>query len=205
MLFGKGSGSMVKSTRESGIRLAGLTRPRLTRRGLAAAAATLAMAAVARKSWAQEAKGFAEAMLAEGPRPVPPIGFTDAAGNARTLADYAGQGVILNLWATWCVPCVAEMPALDQLAGQLGAGWAVLPLSSDRQGASVVEAFYRAHNIAHLPVMLDPRGAASRLIGVRGIPTTLVIDRTGQERARLEGAVAWAEPASLAALRGLVA
>ena len=125
-------------------------------------------------------------------------------GSWQTLADYAGKGVVLNLWATWCVPCVAEMPALDALAGAVaGFGVVVLPLSSDRGGAAAVQAFYASHGVAHLPVLLDPAGAAARALGVRGIPTTLLIDKAGRERGRLEGGAAWDSASAVAMVKRL--
>jgi thiol-disulfide isomerase/thioredoxin len=127
-----------------------------------------------------------------------------ADGTARTLRDYAGQGVVLNFWATWCVPCVAEMPALAKLSGLLrDANVAVLPLSSDRGGAAAVEKFYREKGIEGLPVLLDGRGEAARAFGARGIPTTVLIDAHGRERGRLEGAAEWAEAEAVAAVREL--
>ena len=137
--------------------------------------------------------------------PSPDFRFTTADGTVRTLADYAGQGVVLNLWATWCVPCVAEMPALDALA-RLVAGdrVAVLALSSDRGGAAPVERFYREKGIRTLPILLDPRGDAARALSARGIPTTLLIDRAGKERGRLEGAADWASADSAGVIRQLI-
>ena len=136
--------------------------------------------------------------------PLPPFIIRLPDGTERTIADYAGRGVVLNLWATWCVPCVAEMPALDALAAAVaGSGVVVLPLSSDRGGVQAVQAFYQAHGITHLPVLLDPAGAASRALGARGIPTTLLIDKSGKEHARMEGAAAWDSPASITMVKRL--
>jgi thiol-disulfide isomerase/thioredoxin len=131
--------------------------------------------------------------------------FLDGEGETHRLADFAGQGVVVNLWATWCVPCVAEMPALQAMAKALAEERiVVLPLSSDRGGAAVVRRFYANHNIQGLGVWLDPKGEAARAWGARGLPTTLIIDRKGREVARLEGAIDWASAASLAELRRLV-
>lgn len=136
------------------------------------------------------------------PKPLPDFKWTDAAGTERTAADLRGQGAVINFWATWCIPCVAEMPALDELARQMaGDRVAVLALSSDRGGAAVVERFYKERGIRTLPVLLDPRGDAARAFGSRGIPTTIVVDRAGQERGRLEGAADWSSAASIAKLR----
>jgi thiol-disulfide isomerase/thioredoxin len=176
-----------------------------SRRGLLAAAATLPMALGGRNSWA--AAGSIVPKLDEL-KPVgtavPAITFTTADGAARTLQDYRGRGVVLNFWATWCVPCVREMPALAKLAGLLaGADVVILPLSSDRGGAAAVEAYFKDKSIEGLPVLLDPRGEASRAFGVRGIPTTVLIDAHGRERGRYEGAADWASPEAVAAVKAL--
>lgn len=136
--------------------------------------------------------------------PVPDFQFTDADGKTRTLKDYAGKAVVLNFWATWCVPCVAEMPALAKLASLVDpAHVAILPLSSDRAGAVAVQKFFDEKGIEGLPVLLDPHGDAARAFGSRGIPTTILIDARGRERARLEGAADWADPAAVAAVKEL--
>ena len=139
------------------------------------------------------------------PRPPPEFSFTDAEGTEHRIGEFAGRGVLINLWATWCAPCVAEMPALDRAQVALAAeGISILALSSDRGGRGQVEPFYRDKGIRSLGLWLDPRGAAGRAFGVRGLPTTIVIDRLGRERARLEGAAEWDTPAMLAAVRRLV-
>lgn len=148
--------------------------------------------------------GFAR--LRENEAALPDLTFTDAAGKAHTVADFAGRGLVINLWATWCPPCVAEMPALDRLAATLASeGIAVLPLSSDRGGAAVVQAFYERTQVRSLGVWLDPRGAAARALGARGLPTTVIVDRGGRERARLEGDAAWDAPEFMAVIRRLTA
>jgi thiol-disulfide isomerase/thioredoxin len=139
------------------------------------------------------------------PAPPPAATFTDAAGASHSLADFAGKGLVVNCWATWCAPCVAEMPALQALAGKVAEdNILVLPLSSDRGGADVVRKFYAAHGITDLPVWLDPKGAASEAWGARGLPTTLIIDRQGREQGRFEGAVDWSADATVARLRQLM-
>ena len=142
---------------------------------------------------------------ANPPRELATATFHDAEGATLTLADYAGRGLVVNLWATWCAPCVAEMPELQSLARLLaGEGILVLPLSSDRGGAAVVRRFYESHRIEALPILLDPKGAAARAWGVRGLPTTLIIDRQGREQGRVEGGIDWASNATIAVLRRLV-
>lgn len=169
-----------------------------------AGGASLAVGLTARKSEAAgDLRDFDRALVRQETRDLPALAFTEADGTPRTLADYAGKRLVLNFWATWCSPCVAEMPDLDRLVGLLGPDWAVLPLSSDSKGAPVVQAWFQAHAIAYLPILLDPHSAAVNAIGARGIPTTIVVGADGRERGRLEGAVDWTASSSLTRLRAL--
>ncbi len=178
----------------------------ITRRALVMAGGTLAAGLARGNSQAAALQPLSSLHAIAPPSPPADIAWVTADGVRRTLADYAGRGVVLNLWATWCVPCVAEMPALDGLARMIAADRIdVLPLSSDRGGVPVIEKFYANRGIKTLPVLLDPQSAASHALGLRGIPTTLVIDRTGRELGRLEGAAAWDDPASIAMLRRMLA
>ncbi len=171
---------------------------RLLRRTLlAAAGGTLAAVTAPRKPRAEERLP----PLSEGlrpvspPQPVPDVPFLGADSTAHHLADFKGHGMVVNLWATWCAPCVAEMPSLEALSKALApADIAVLPLSSDRGGAATVQAWYDSHDIKGLPVLLDPKGAMARAFNARGVPTTLIINTSGQVVARLEGAADWGAP-----------
>jgi thiol-disulfide isomerase/thioredoxin len=178
----------------------------ITRRTALAACGTLAAAAWPGKPRAQELKDLNGALKpSDPPVAAPDIVFVDASGGRHRLSELRGHGMVINLWATWCVPCVAEMPSLAALSKALApADIAVLPLSSDRGGTDVVEAFFRKHAIAGLPVLLDPQGAAARAFGVEGIPTSVIIDKAGREQARLEGSADWSTPEAVAAVRKLV-
>ncbi len=139
---------------------------------------------------------------AEPPRPVPEEPFFDAQGAPRTISDYRGHGVVLNFWATWCGPCVREMPSLDRLAAKVSDdGIVVLALSEDRKGAEVIEPFYNEHGIVNLSVLIDRRGRMSRRLSVSGLPTTVLIDPEGREMGRVVGPEEWDTPAAVAFLR----
>ncbi len=139
------------------------------------------------------------------PEPAPNVPFTTGAGQARTLAAWRGDGVVLNLWATWCLPCKAEMPALDRLAQIVAAGRiVVLPVSIDTGGRKAVMTFYRENRITHLPVLPDPEGRFVAALKAPGVPTTVIIDRQGRMVGRVEGPVRWDARTSVALLRKLV-
>ena len=143
---------------------------------------------------------------ASEPRPVPELTFFDEAGNEVTLADFAGDVVVLNLWATWCAPCRREMPSLDRLQAALGEdGLTVIALSLDRGDVAKVRAFFEELEIANLAIYQDPQARAGRELGAPGLPTTIVIDRTGQEVGRLLGPAEWDSEEALALLRDLAA
>lgn len=124
----------------------------------------------------------------------------------RTLADFRGEALVVNLWATWCAPCVTEMPALNRLSETVGAdGIAVLPLSADREGAPIIEKFYALNGIGHLPVMVDRMGKVARALAVPGLPTTVLYDRDGREAGRVIGTAEWDAPEAVAFLRACLA
>jgi thiol-disulfide isomerase/thioredoxin len=126
------------------------------------------------------------------PVPAPDLAFAGGDGKTLTLADFRGRVVLLNLWATWCGPCVEEMPALDRLQARLGGpDFAVVALSVDRQGRSLVEPFLARLGVKNLAMYLDSGNAAMRALKIRGLPTTVLFDRDGREIGRLEGAAAW--------------
>jgi len=139
------------------------------------------------------------------PRDVPEIRFKNAEDRELTLADFRGRVVLLNIWATWCVPCRKEMPALDRLQAQLGGeDFLVLPLSIDRAGLSAVKRFYEELGLQKLGIYIDTSGAAPRSLGAPGVPTTLLIDRDGREVARKIGPAEWAGPEMVALIRRLI-
>ena len=136
-------------------------------------------------------KGFSFTAL-ESPKPLPDLTFVNADGREMTLAAFEGQMVLLNVWATWCVPCREEMPALDRLQARLGGrDFRVVPLSIDREGLPMVKAFYEELDLKNLGIYVDRTGEASRQLGAVGIPTTLLVDREGREIGRTVGPAEW--------------
>ncbi|MDD3371162.1 MAG: TlpA disulfide reductase family protein [Alphaproteobacteria bacterium] len=128
------------------------------------------------------------------PKPAPPLVFRDAEGTQHALSDYRGRYVLLHIWATWCPYCVGEMATLDALQGRTNPQrLTVIPLSEDHTDGAV-GAFYRTHNITHLPVALDTAGRAPGAFKLPGLPSSVVIDPQGREVARLEGLTDWASP-----------
>jgi thiol-disulfide isomerase/thioredoxin len=135
------------------------------------------------------------------PQKLPAFVFEDDKGVQHALSDYKGRFVLLNFWATWCPPCVQEMPSLDNLQKNMGSPqFAVVPLSEDR-GDATIAGFYQSHGLTHLPVAIDNAGTIPYALHLRGLPTSLLINPRGQEIARIEGGVDWNSPAALAFLR----
>jgi thiol-disulfide isomerase/thioredoxin len=134
------------------------------------------------------------------PRPAPELSFTSRDGTTLRLADFRGRFILVNLWATWCGPCVREMPSLDRLQASLGDRLLVLAISEDRGGAHVVEPFLEKLALTHLAIFLDAQSAAQQAFKVRGLPTSFLIDRDGRIRGSLEGAAEWDAPEMVARL-----
>ncbi len=140
--------------------------------------------------------------LLDPPRPLPEFRFVDGKGRPLTLADFSGKVILLNIWATWCIPCIAEMPTLDRLQAKLGGpDFQVIVLSIDIGGVPVVEKFYRALNLKALGIYVDKTARARIALGISGIPTTLLIDRQGREIGRLAGPAEWDSPEAIKAIR----
>ena len=131
---------------------------------------------------------------------LPAAPFVAADGSERPLDSLRGRPLLVNFWATWCAPCVKEMPALDRLAAQPPAGLQVLTLSADREGAAVVRQFYEANGIRNLPVALDKTSRVARVTGVGGLPTTILYDAQGREVGRVVGVAEWDAKETLAFL-----
>jgi thiol-disulfide isomerase/thioredoxin len=129
------------------------------------------------------------------PQAVPELSFVDGDGRELALADFRGRTILFNVWATWCVPCREEMPALDRLQAKLGgSGFEVVPLSIDREGLPKVKAFYKEFGLKAVGIYVDTSGKAAYRLGAVGIPTTLLINPEGLEAGRLIGPAEWDSP-----------
>ena len=126
------------------------------------------------------------------PAPLPNVAFQNAEGQPVDLASFKGRVVLLNLWATWCIPCRKEMPALDRLQAALGSNdFEVVALSIDRSGIAGTRKFLDSIGVARLRLYVDPSAKLANEFKAVGLPTTLLIDRQGREIGRLIGPAEW--------------
>jgi thiol-disulfide isomerase/thioredoxin len=124
--------------------------------------------------------------------PIPAVTVTDPSGASLALATTKGKPVLLNLWATWCAPCVTEMPLLDRLAGDLGDGVRVLTVSEDMKGAELVAPFFAGRDLPNLPQWMDPKNdLAFAFDGGASLPLTVLYDAEGKEVWRVLGGYDW--------------
>ncbi|GAB4418371.1 MAG: TlpA disulfide reductase family protein [Anaerolineae bacterium] len=125
-------------------------------------------------------------------QPAPDFSLPALNGETIRLNDLKGQVVLVNLWATWCPPCKAEMPVIDTFyQAQQQAGFTALMVNAQEDGATV-QAFIKANGFG-FPVLLDSQGELMNLYGVRGLPTTFIVDRNGLVRHIQSGAITEAE------------
>ena len=135
---------------------------------------------------------------------MPDFALSDPAGKKLTSADLRGKPVLINLWATWCGPCVLEMPMLDQLAGADGGKLRVVTISQDLQGAAKVVPFFATRTFAHLEPWLDPDNTLGDHYATGILPTTVLYDAQGREVWRMIGGHDWAGPRTAAMLADTV-
>ncbi|WP_142848983.1 TlpA disulfide reductase family protein [Telmatospirillum sp. J64-1] len=135
----------------------------------------------------------------------PAVAFTGPQGEPMTLEDFRGQVLLVNFWATWCAPCVKEMPSLDRLQQRLGGdGFQVLTLSQDRQGLPVVQDFFERQQLTHLPAYLDQDGSAGRALGLQALPTTYLIDAEGAIAMTVLGERDWDSPQMIEKIKAVM-
>ena len=134
--------------------------------------------------------------LASKPHPLATLAFEDAQGAKTSLAAFGGKTVLLNLWATWCVPCRTEMPGLDKLQAQLGSDrFTVLPINVDTARVERARGYFKEIGANSLPfyadnsadILQDLKGSDK----IVGLPTTILIGRDGCEIATMAGPAQW--------------
>ena len=148
--------------------------------------------------------------VAKSPLKLPDLAFQDAAGKPRTLSDWRGRTVLLNLWATWCVPCRQEMPALDALEQRLGGpGFEVVTINIDTRDPDKPKAWLNEVGITKLAYYADPAAKTFqdlKSIGrAFGMPTTLLIDPNGCEIGTIAGPAEWASDDAIKLIQAALA
>lgn len=138
------------------------------------------------------------------PYPAPAISLADTSGHSVELSELQGKLIIVNLWATWCGPCLREMPSLERLQSRLGERVAVLAVSEDRGGNKSVEPFIAKLGLKSVKIYIDPKSEVGHAFGVRGLPTSFLIDREGKVLGSVEGAAEWDSPKILGVLEPLL-
>jgi thiol-disulfide isomerase/thioredoxin len=138
------------------------------------------------------------------PFTAPAISLADTNGHSVELSELRGKLVLVNLWATWCEPCLREMPSLERLQSRLGERIAVLAVSEDRGGNKTVEPFIAKLGLKSVKIYIDPKSEVGHAFGARGLPTSFLIDREGKVLGRVEGAAEWDSPKILGVLEPLL-
>jgi thiol-disulfide isomerase/thioredoxin len=134
------------------------------------------------------------------------VPFATEAGEEMTLADFEGQVVLVNFWATWCAPCREEMPMLEALSAEFGGDdFAVVTIATGRNSPQGIVAFFEEIGVETLPRHTDARQALARSMGVLGLPVTVILDREGREIARLQGEADWSSDSARAIIAALIA
>ncbi len=136
--------------------------------------------------------GRSDIPLLSTPKELPEIVFYDEANNPVKLEKWRGKVVVLNVWATWCPPCVKEMPTLDRLQKRLGGDFfQVVVLSVDEAGIPAVKKFFERIKVKNLEIHMDPGFKAAGALEAFGLPTTILLDTQGRELGRLVGDAEW--------------
>jgi thiol-disulfide isomerase/thioredoxin len=156
------------------------------------------------------AKGEVAALAVDKrPSPATDVAFNAPDGKKLTLADFRGRNVLLNLWATWCVPCRSEMPALDRLQAKFGGpDFQVVAVNIDQVRLDRPKAFFTDTGVKNLDLYADPSGDAFEALKVAGkalgLPTSLLIDKDGCEIGVMAGPASWDSQDAEAALSALL-
>ena len=147
-------------------------------------------------------QGFA---LHDTPQPVANVRYDKDDGSRGDMEDFRGKVILVNVWATWCVPCREEMPTLDALQAELGGDdFEVVALSIDRAGSQIVRRFYDEIGVTNLNMYVDQTMLSMTALRTVGLPTTILIDAQGRELGRLVGPAEWDDPEMVSFLRSFI-
>lgn len=178
----------------------------MKRRDILVLASAFAAGTALGPSRALASDGIGKFSALKEPRPAPKLEFLDANEAKIGLENFRGKVVVMNLWATWCAPCREEMPSLDKLQARLGGpDMEVVAVSVDRAGLTKSKAFLDDIGAKSLALYADPSMKILRLLGVPGLPATIVFDREGRELGRLLGTAEWDGPGAVALIRAFMA
>jgi thiol-disulfide isomerase/thioredoxin len=137
---------------------------------------------------------------------ISPFSFANEKGETIDLSKWKGRVVLLNLWATWCAPCRKEMPDIAKLQKALGgADFEVVALSVDRKGLAASQLFLKEIGVTNLAAYVEPDAKSLAALQALGLPVTVMIDRNGQEAARILGGADWSSPEGQAMVKALLA
>ena len=180
-----------------------------TRRGPAGDAACTAAVDVAKRIAPLAQGEVAAVTMAAAPLRLPDLAFEDAEGKPRKLSDWRGKTVLLNLWATWCVPCRKEMPALDELQGKLGGkDFEVVAVNIDTRDPEKPKNFLKEANLTRLTYFADQKAKVFqdlKAIGrALGMPTSVLVDAQGCELGTLAGPAEWASEDAVKLIKAAV-
>ena len=146
--------------------------------------------------------GAMEKLIIETPKPLPSVALTDLTDQPASLDPYKGKWLVLNLWATWCVPCREEMPELDKLALE-SPDIAVVAVATGPNPVPAIKSFLDKAGVKTLTVLRDPAQELAHQMGVLGLPVTVIINPDGMEVARLIGGADWSGPEAKAVFAAL--
>ena len=136
--------------------------------------------------------------------PAPEFTLPDLNGNMVSLTDYKGRVVLLNIWATWCLPCVEEMPSMEKLHQEMkDEDFIILAVSIDSLGEEVVIPFVKKHNLS-FTVLVDKKATLKKRYQATGVPESIIIDREGRVVEKVIGARNWASPEVIGYFRNLI-
>ena len=147
-------------------------------------------------------KGAMAKLTLEEPKPLPQVALVGLADDVTGLEGTKGKWLVLNLWATWCMPCREEMPSLDKLA-TLRPDIAVVAVATGPNPLPAIHSFLDKAGVRALTVLRDPTQDLAHQMGVMGLPVTVIVNPEGMEVARLIGGADWSAPETLAVLDAL--